>query len=146
MAVDDKEIPKQEKEVEENFEELPLEDKLRIKTSIQDPPTNLEIKPLPKHLKYAFLKKDSLLPIVISALLKDDEYGVYGVLGLGKGWEALEHHKGKGIVCEMREVCLEVGSIRHIQELDTVYWGFLGVGTTLDIFQNIIFHTLNTAY
>ncbi|GJZ84148.1 hypothetical protein Tco_0649487 [Tanacetum coccineum] len=28
--------------------------------------------------------------------------------------------------------------IRRIQELDTAYWGFLGVGTTLDIFQNII--------
>ncbi|GKB12561.1 hypothetical protein Tco_0846484 [Tanacetum coccineum] len=34
---------------------------------------------------------------------------------------------------------LEVGSIRRIQGLDTAYWGFLGVGTTLDIFQNIIF-------
>ncbi|GKE77525.1 hypothetical protein Tco_1543645, partial [Tanacetum coccineum] len=32
---------------------------------------------------------------------------------------------------------LEVGLIRHIQVLDTTYWGFLGVGTTLDIFQNI---------
>ncbi|GJU52251.1 gag-pol polyprotein [Tanacetum coccineum] len=32
---------------------------------------------------------------------------------------------------------LEVGSIRRIQVLDTAYWGFLGVGTTLDIFQNI---------
>ncbi|GJV24272.1 hypothetical protein Tco_1376967 [Tanacetum coccineum] len=32
---------------------------------------------------------------------------------------------------------LEVGSIRHIQGLDTAYWGFLGVGTMLDIFQNI---------
>ncbi|GJT21164.1 hypothetical protein Tco_0891101 [Tanacetum coccineum] len=34
---------------------------------------------------------------------------------------------------------LEVGLIRHIQGLDMTYWGFLGVGTTLDIFQNIIF-------
>ncbi|GJZ67173.1 hypothetical protein Tco_0630413 [Tanacetum coccineum] len=34
---------------------------------------------------------------------------------------------------------LEVSSIRHIQGLDMAYWGFLGVGTTLDIFQNIIF-------
>ncbi|GKF67788.1 hypothetical protein Tco_0197467, partial [Tanacetum coccineum] len=25
------------------------------------------------------------------------------------------------------------------KELDTAYWGFLRVGTTLDIFQNIIF-------
>ncbi|GKA45046.1 hypothetical protein Tco_0737842 [Tanacetum coccineum] len=34
---------------------------------------------------------------------------------------------------------LEVGSIRQIQGLDTTYWGFLRVGTMLDIFQNIIF-------
>ncbi|GKA90719.1 hypothetical protein Tco_0812589 [Tanacetum coccineum] len=27
--------------------------------------------------------------------------------------------------------------IWRIQVLDTVYWGFLGVGTTFDIFQNI---------
>ncbi|GJR27703.1 hypothetical protein Tco_1103935 [Tanacetum coccineum] len=33
---------------------------------------------------------------------------------------------------------LEVGLIRRIQGLDTAYWGFLGVGTTLAIFQNII--------
>ncbi|GJW97084.1 putative reverse transcriptase domain-containing protein [Tanacetum coccineum] len=33
---------------------------------------------------------------------------------------------------------LEVGWIRRIQELDTAYWGFLGVGTMPDIFQNII--------
>ncbi|GJW49107.1 hypothetical protein Tco_0090458 [Tanacetum coccineum] len=28
----------------------------------------------------------------------------------------------------------EVGSIRHIQGLDMTYWGFIGVGTTFDIF------------
>ncbi|GKC42788.1 hypothetical protein Tco_1060510, partial [Tanacetum coccineum] len=32
---------------------------------------------------------------------------------------------------------LGFGWIRGIQVLDTAYWGFLGVGTTLDIFQNI---------
>ncbi|GKD30203.1 hypothetical protein Tco_1240981 [Tanacetum coccineum] len=73
MAVDVEEIPKQEEEVEDKFEELPLEGNLRIKTSIQDPPTDIEMKPLPKHLEYAFMEKDSLLPVVISALLKDDE-------------------------------------------------------------------------
>ncbi|GJT31147.1 reverse transcriptase domain-containing protein [Tanacetum coccineum] len=73
MVVDVKKIPEQEEEVEDNFEELPLEEKLRIKTTIQDPPTDLEMKPLPKHLEYAFLEKDSLRPIVISALLKDDK-------------------------------------------------------------------------
>ncbi|GKB19472.1 reverse transcriptase domain-containing protein, partial [Tanacetum coccineum] len=39
----------------------------------KNPPTDLEMKHLPKHLKYAFLEKDSLLLVVISALLKDDE-------------------------------------------------------------------------
>ncbi|GKC69068.1 reverse transcriptase domain-containing protein [Tanacetum coccineum] len=73
MTVDVEEIPKQEEEVEDNFKELTLEENIRIKTSIQDPPTDLELKPLPKHLEYDFLEKDSLLPVVISALLKDDE-------------------------------------------------------------------------
>ncbi|GJY11353.1 hypothetical protein Tco_0379538, partial [Tanacetum coccineum] len=36
-------------------------------------PTDVEMKPLPKHLEYSFLEKDSLLSVVISALLKDDE-------------------------------------------------------------------------
>ncbi|GJZ63869.1 hypothetical protein Tco_0620290, partial [Tanacetum coccineum] len=36
---------------------------------------------------------------------------------------------------------LKVGWIRRIQVLDTAYWGFLGVGTTFDIFQNIILIT-----
>ncbi|GJT26452.1 hypothetical protein Tco_0906727 [Tanacetum coccineum] len=36
------------------------------------------------------------------------------------------------------DVGLEVSWIHRIQELDTTYWGFLRVGATLDIFQNII--------
>nr|GEW23855.1 reverse transcriptase domain-containing protein [Tanacetum cinerariifolium]GEX50329.1 reverse transcriptase domain-containing protein [Tanacetum cinerariifolium] len=73
MAIKIKEIPKQEEEVEDNFEKIPAEENLRIKNSIQDPPTDLVNKLLPKHLEYAFLEKESLLPAVISALLKDDE-------------------------------------------------------------------------
>ncbi|GJZ94930.1 reverse transcriptase domain-containing protein [Tanacetum coccineum] len=73
MAVDVEEIPKQEEEVKDKFKELPLEGNLRIKTSIQDPPTDIEMKPLPKHLEYPFMEKDSLFPVVISALLKYDE-------------------------------------------------------------------------
>ncbi|GKF50382.1 hypothetical protein Tco_0146849, partial [Tanacetum coccineum] len=34
---------------------------------------------------------------------------------------------------------LEVGSIRRIQGIGYGLLGFLGVGTTLDIFQNVIF-------
>ncbi|GKA80185.1 hypothetical protein Tco_0786781 [Tanacetum coccineum] len=43
----------------------------------------------------------------------------------------------KRMILESVENGLEVGSIRRIQGLDTAYWGFLGVGTTFDIFQNI---------
>ncbi|GKB39609.1 reverse transcriptase domain-containing protein [Tanacetum coccineum] len=73
MGIDVEEIPEQDEEVKNNFDELTLEENLRIKTSIQDPPTDHEMKPLPKHLECAFLEKDSLLPVVTSSLLKDDE-------------------------------------------------------------------------
>ncbi|GKA35591.1 reverse transcriptase domain-containing protein [Tanacetum coccineum] len=63
----------QENEVKDDFEELPPKDELRIRTSIQDPPTDLELKPLPKHLEYAFLEENSLLPVVISAVLEQNE-------------------------------------------------------------------------
>ncbi|GJZ33372.1 hypothetical protein Tco_0578808, partial [Tanacetum coccineum] len=46
-------------------------------------------------------------------------------------------HAYQEIFCIMDEG-LEVDWIQRIQELDTAYWGFLGVGTMLDIFQNII--------
>ncbi|GJU63683.1 hypothetical protein Tco_1245518 [Tanacetum coccineum] len=74
MPVNVEEISEQEEEVEDNFKELTHMGNLRIKTSIQDPPTDLEMKPLPKHLKYAFSEKDSLLPVVISTMLKDDPF------------------------------------------------------------------------
>ncbi|GJY17033.1 reverse transcriptase domain-containing protein [Tanacetum coccineum] len=63
----------QDDQVKDDFEELPPKDELRIRTSIQDPPTDLEMKPLPKHLEYAFLEEISLLLVVISALLEQNE-------------------------------------------------------------------------
>ncbi|GKE89187.1 hypothetical protein Tco_1566662, partial [Tanacetum coccineum] len=73
MEVEIKEIPEQEKEFENSFEVLPLQGNQRIKNSIQDPPTDLVMKPIPEHLEYAFLEKDSLLPIVVYTLLQDNE-------------------------------------------------------------------------
>jgi len=40
--------------------------------SVEQPPT-LELKPLPSHLKYAYLENDGKLPIIISALLTDEQ-------------------------------------------------------------------------
>ncbi|GJX16972.1 hypothetical protein Tco_0217804 [Tanacetum coccineum] len=62
----------QEDKVKDYFEELPPKDDLRMRTSIQDPPTDLEMKPLPKYLEYAFLEENSLLSVVISALLEQN--------------------------------------------------------------------------
>ncbi|GKC54435.1 reverse transcriptase domain-containing protein [Tanacetum coccineum] len=73
MATKIEEIPEQEEEVENSFEVLPLQGKQRIKNSIQEPLTDLVMKPLPEHMEYAFLEKDSILLVVISALLQDDE-------------------------------------------------------------------------
>ncbi|GKG36728.1 hypothetical protein Tco_0444406, partial [Tanacetum coccineum] len=42
---------------------------------------------------------------------------------------------------------LEYGRYGVSKVLDTAYRGFLGVGSTFDIFQNILFpYSLNTAY
>jgi len=39
--------------------------------SMEQPPT-LELKPLPSHLKYAYLEKDGKIHVIISALLTDE--------------------------------------------------------------------------
>ncbi|GJR94015.1 reverse transcriptase domain-containing protein [Tanacetum coccineum] len=71
MEVKFKETPKGE--AEEDFEELSLKEKYQIKNPIQDPPTDLEMKPLTDHLEYAYLEKDSLLLVIITSNLKADE-------------------------------------------------------------------------
>nr|XP_043625596.1 uncharacterized protein LOC122597020 [Erigeron canadensis] len=58
---------------DESFEEIKQGEHLRIKTSVEEPPTDLELKPLPNNLEYAFLQGESLLPVVISSLLSKDE-------------------------------------------------------------------------
>ena len=54
------------------FEPSDLQTKSEKKTkpSIEEPP-KLELKPLPIHLKYAYLRENDTLPIIISTHLKD---------------------------------------------------------------------------
>ena len=52
------------------YETLEGSTKARPKPSIEKPPT-LELKPLPTHLKYAFLVNNDNLPIIISSSLID---------------------------------------------------------------------------
>ncbi|XP_076924956.1 uncharacterized protein LOC143587593 [Bidens hawaiensis] len=49
-----------------------IENNEKSKPSIEEPPA-LELKELPKHLKYAFLEKDSQLPVIISSHFSKEE-------------------------------------------------------------------------
>ena len=71
---------------DESFEEIKKEERFRIKTSLEEPPTDLELKPLPSNLEYAFLQGESLLPVVISSLLSENEKE--------KLLNVLKNHKG----------------------------------------------------
>ncbi|GJX27333.1 reverse transcriptase domain-containing protein [Tanacetum coccineum] len=57
MEVKFEEFPKEGEDANDSFEELTLEEQLRIKKSIQDPLIDLEMKPLPAHLEYAYQEK-----------------------------------------------------------------------------------------
>ena len=52
------------------YETLEGSTKEKPKPSIEEPPT-LKLKPLPSHLKYAFLEKNNKLSIIISSSLID---------------------------------------------------------------------------
>ncbi|GKA23450.1 reverse transcriptase domain-containing protein [Tanacetum coccineum] len=60
----------QEDKVKDDFEELPPKDDF---DDFEESPTDLEMKPILKHLEFSFLEENSLFPVVISALLKQNE-------------------------------------------------------------------------
>nr|GEV95585.1 reverse transcriptase domain-containing protein [Tanacetum cinerariifolium] len=49
------------------FEKITFNTDYKIKTSLEDPLTDLELKPLPDNLEYAFLEEPSFLPVIISS-------------------------------------------------------------------------------
>ncbi|GJV54740.1 reverse transcriptase domain-containing protein [Tanacetum coccineum] len=59
-------------ESESDIEEPPLKKitintDYKIKTSLEEPPTDLELKPLPDNIEYVFLEEPSFLPVIISS-------------------------------------------------------------------------------
>ncbi|GKC79795.1 reverse transcriptase domain-containing protein [Tanacetum coccineum] len=54
---------------ETRFKNITFNTDYKIKTSLEEPITNLELKPLPNNLKYAFLEEPSFLPVIISSQL-----------------------------------------------------------------------------
>ncbi|GJW10949.1 reverse transcriptase domain-containing protein [Tanacetum coccineum] len=51
------------------FEKITINTDYKIKTSLEEPPTDLELKPLPDNLEYVFLEEPSFLTIIISSKL-----------------------------------------------------------------------------
>ncbi|GJW14076.1 hypothetical protein Tco_0018209 [Tanacetum coccineum] len=55
------------------FEKITFDIDYKIKKSINEPPTDLELKPLPDHLEYAFLEEPSVFPMIISSQLYEQK-------------------------------------------------------------------------
>ncbi|GJW44655.1 reverse transcriptase domain-containing protein [Tanacetum coccineum] len=68
MTADEKSETDANKE-EPEFEKIILNTDYKIKTSLEEPPTDLELKPLLDNLEYVFLEEPSFLPVIISSQL-----------------------------------------------------------------------------
>ncbi|GJV14020.1 reverse transcriptase domain-containing protein [Tanacetum coccineum] len=55
------------------FKKITINTNYKIKTSIEEPLTDLELKPLPDNLEYVFLEEPSFLPIIISSQLSKEK-------------------------------------------------------------------------
>ncbi|GJX11429.1 hypothetical protein Tco_0201288 [Tanacetum coccineum] len=69
--------PYENSESESNTEEPPFEKitfntDYEIKTSLEEPPTDLELKPQPDNLEYVFLEEPSFLRVIISSQLYEE--------------------------------------------------------------------------
>ncbi|GKD49095.1 hypothetical protein Tco_1278071, partial [Tanacetum coccineum] len=63
------------------FEKITINTDYKIKISLEEPPTDLELKPLPDNLEYVFLEEPSFLPIIIlSQLSKEKKNKLVSVL------------------------------------------------------------------
>ncbi|GJU81199.1 reverse transcriptase domain-containing protein [Tanacetum coccineum] len=63
------------------FKKITFNTDYKIKTSLEEPPTNLELKPLPDNLEYEFLEEPSFLPVIISSQLpKQDKVKLISIL------------------------------------------------------------------
>nr|GEX82537.1 reverse transcriptase domain-containing protein [Tanacetum cinerariifolium] len=70
MAMVTDENSKSESDTKElPFEKITINTDYKIKTSLEEPPIDLELKPPPNNLEYVFLEEPSFLPVIISSQL-----------------------------------------------------------------------------
>ncbi|GKA34250.1 hypothetical protein Tco_0720679 [Tanacetum coccineum] len=55
------------------FEKITINTDYKINTSLKEPPTDLELKPLPDNLEYVFLEEPFFLHVIISSQLTKEE-------------------------------------------------------------------------
>ncbi|GJX39086.1 hypothetical protein Tco_0252389 [Tanacetum coccineum] len=86
-------------ESESDTEESPLKKitfntDYKIKTSLEEPPMDLELKPLPDKLEYVFLEESSFLPVIISSqLFEENKNELVSVLKRNKqvlAWKTID--------------------------------------------------------
>nr|GEZ55374.1 reverse transcriptase domain-containing protein [Tanacetum cinerariifolium] len=56
-------------EEEPKFKKITINIDYKFKTSLEEPPTNLKLKPLPDNLEYVFLEEPTFLSVIISSQL-----------------------------------------------------------------------------
>ncbi|GKB39313.1 hypothetical protein Tco_0884255 [Tanacetum coccineum] len=72
MAMTTDENSDSESDIEEPpFEKITINTDYKIKTSLEQPPTDLELKPLPDNLE--FLEEPSFLPVIISSQISKEK-------------------------------------------------------------------------
>ncbi|GKB27148.1 reverse transcriptase domain-containing protein [Tanacetum coccineum] len=54
------------------FKKITFNTDYKIKTSLKEPPTDLELKPLPDNMEYVFLEEPPFLPVIISSQLSEE--------------------------------------------------------------------------
>nr|GEY77981.1 reverse transcriptase domain-containing protein [Tanacetum cinerariifolium] len=55
------------------FEKITINFDYQIKTSLEQPPMNLKLKPLPDNMEYVFLEEPSFLPVIVSSQLSKEK-------------------------------------------------------------------------
>ncbi|GJS38536.1 hypothetical protein Tco_0563579 [Tanacetum coccineum] len=72
MTVDENSDSESDTE-EPPFEKITINTNYKIKTSLEEPPIDLEYKPLPHNLEYVFLEERSFLSVIISSQLSKEK-------------------------------------------------------------------------
>ncbi|GJS02402.1 hypothetical protein Tco_0318910 [Tanacetum coccineum] len=76
------------------FKKITINTDYKIKTSLEEPPMDLELKPLPDNLEYVFLEEPSFLPVIIpSQLTKEKKNKLVSVLKKHKqafAWKTID--------------------------------------------------------